>query len=94
MTNSLFKMNNMSKACSNCPKPNYLKVATGGNDPSLTKAQRYSQYVQTTKSKSVAIDKNYTPPPPPERAYSSFRIVTLNSDGSIRPNTGLSKLFG
>jgi len=28
---------------------NYSKVATGGNDPKITKAMRYSQYVQTIK---------------------------------------------
>jgi hypothetical protein len=28
---------------------NYSKVSTGGNDPKITKAMRYSQYVQTVK---------------------------------------------
>jgi hypothetical protein len=33
----------------------YNKLVTGGNNPNITKAMRYSQYVQTTKSKKVSI---------------------------------------
>jgi len=39
----------------------YLKAATGGNDPSISKSMRYSQYVRNTKSKSIIIQK---PPVP------------------------------
>ena len=35
----------------------YAKQATGGNDPSITKAMRYSQYVRNAKPKSVTIKK-------------------------------------
>jgi hypothetical protein len=34
----------------------YLKKATGGNDPTMTKAMRYAQYVRTT---NPCIGKNY-----------------------------------
>jgi hypothetical protein len=35
----------------------YEKQATGGNDPSITKAMRYSQYVRNAKPKSITIKK-------------------------------------
>jgi hypothetical protein len=35
-----------------CGPANYSKVVTGGNDPSITKAMRYSQYVQNSKPRT------------------------------------------
>ena len=32
-----------------CGPVNYSKLVTGGNDPSISKAMRYSQYVQNAK---------------------------------------------
>jgi 4-aminobutyrate aminotransferase-like enzyme len=36
----------------------YVKQATGGNDPSITKAMRYAQYVRNAKPHGA---KNQTP---------------------------------
>jgi hypothetical protein len=33
----------------------YAKKATGGNDPSITKAMRYSQYVRNAKPHGITI---------------------------------------
>ena len=38
----------------------YEKQATGGNDPSITKAMRYSQYVRNAKPHGVTIKKKTT----------------------------------
>jgi 4-aminobutyrate aminotransferase-like enzyme len=35
----------------------YEKQATGGNDPSITKAMRYSQYVRNAKPRGITIKK-------------------------------------
>lgn len=35
----------------------YEKQATGGNDPSITKAMRYAQYVRNSKPHGVTIKK-------------------------------------
>ena len=48
---SMFDIN---KFCANAGRNReaniqYLKKATGGNDPTMTKAMRYAQYVRTTK---------------------------------------------
>lgn len=46
------KLQNQRKTCMPIQ---YNKLVTGGNNPNITKAMRYSQYVQTTKSKKVSI---------------------------------------
>ena len=38
---------------SECVKAEYLKVATGGNNPNISQKMRYSQYVQSFKPKTV-----------------------------------------
>ena len=51
-------MNNMQKYCEIkkvCGKPDYLKVASSGNDPSISKAMRYSQYVRSGKTNKPVI---------------------------------------
>jgi hypothetical protein len=35
----------------------YAKQATGGNDPSITKAMRYSQYVRNAKPHGATITR-------------------------------------
>lgn len=56
-------MNNIVKYCLNqklCGKVSYSKVTTAFNNPKLTKAMRYSQYVQTVNpSKHGLIKKDY-----------------------------------
>ena len=37
----------------NCAAVNYNKVVTSGNDPSVTKAMQYSQYVRNSSPKTV-----------------------------------------
>jgi hypothetical protein len=51
-------MNRVFRCC-NKAKPDYNKLKTGGNDPSITKAQRLSQYVNTTKP-SIRIQDTQT----------------------------------
>lgn len=41
-------MSNIINIC-NKPKVEYLKIATSENDPTVTKGQRLSQYVRTTR---------------------------------------------
>lgn len=51
-------MNNMQKYCEikkECGKPDYLKVVSSGNDPSISKAMRYSQYVRSGKTNKPVI---------------------------------------
>jgi hypothetical protein len=42
------KINNIEKycKCKNATKVDYVKLATGGNNPTITRAMRYSQLVQ------------------------------------------------
>ena len=47
----------------NCEKAKYAKLVTGGNDPSITKAMKYSQYVNNSKSGSVLYKVNNPDPP-------------------------------
>ena len=49
-------MFDITKACelqNSCTPVNYNKVVTGGNDPSITNAMRYSQYVRNSKPRTV-----------------------------------------
>ena len=51
-------MFDITKACAlqheqnMCAPVNYSKFATGGNDPSITKAMQYSQYVRNSKPRT------------------------------------------
>jgi phospholipase/lecithinase/hemolysin len=51
-------MFDITRACelqnqqNSCAPVNYNKVVTGGNDPSITKAMRYSQYVRNSKPRT------------------------------------------
>jgi hypothetical protein len=40
----------------------YVKLTTGGNDPTMSKAMRYAQYIRNTNIKNA---KPYIPPTPP-----------------------------
>jgi len=49
-------LNNLTTYCNtvnNKKLIRYNKLVTGGNDPSISKAMRYSQYVKTTRTSSV-----------------------------------------
>lgn len=50
-------MNNIDEICrqQNCTNIQYNKLVTSGNDPSITKAMRYSQYVQNANPKRVYV---------------------------------------
>lgn len=78
-----------------CPGPNYLKLPSSGNDPSLTKAQQYSHLAQYGKSKKVTI---YTPLPPPPvtvpPTYIEFKVVSLNIYNKVIVNKNLSQVVG
>ena len=37
-----------------CPRVSYNKVVTGGNDPTMSTKMRYSQYVQSQKTRNVS----------------------------------------
>lgn len=56
-------MNNIVKYCHNqklCGNINYSKVATGGNNPTITKSMKYAQYVRTVvPTKPKLIKKDY-----------------------------------
>ena len=47
----------------NCEKVEYAKITTGGNDPSISKAMRYSQVLKSTRSGN-ALYKVRIPDPP------------------------------
>ena len=53
--NSMFNIAKFCKEQKDCANVEYFKVATAGNDPSISKAMRYSQYVNTQKGKTVQI---------------------------------------
>ena len=63
MSSPCNKINNLSKMCDclNGQKLiNYNKVKTGGNDPTISKAMAYSQYIRTSQSKSVSYTQYYS----------------------------------
>ena len=63
LTTSTFDINkfcNGEKA--KCNNVGYHRVVTSTNDPSISKKLRYSQYVRTTRLKSIRIP-GATPPP-------------------------------
>ena len=43
----------LQKQQNTCAPVNYNKMVTGGNDPSITKAMQYSQYVKNASPKTV-----------------------------------------
>ena len=43
----------LQKQQNTCAPVNYNKMVTSGNDPSITKAMRYSQYVKNASPKTV-----------------------------------------
>jgi len=53
------------KFCSDkpCEKAAYAKIVTGGNDPSISKAMRYSQNLKTSRSGSVLYKVRIPDPP-------------------------------
>jgi hypothetical protein len=66
MSNFKFDINKFCKNSSTansqtCSPVNYLKVATGGNDPSISKRKLYSQYVNSSRYRRV-IDINPNAP--------------------------------
>lgn len=59
--NQTGKMFDIVKFCqSRANAPSYSKVATGGNDPSISKSMRYSQYIKSaTPSKKIILPPDY-----------------------------------
>lgn len=56
------KINDLKKMCDclNGQKLiDYKKVKTGGNDPTLSKAMQYSQYVKNSRSQNVSYTQYY-----------------------------------
>jgi len=55
-------MNNMIKYC-NCQKAGlsaeYLKMQTGGNDPSISARMRYAAYVRSSNPQQITKDKYF-----------------------------------
>lgn len=39
----------IAKYCKKCPPVEYTKLATSGNNPHITKAMRYAEYVRNAK---------------------------------------------
>jgi len=37
-----------------CIKVDYNKIATSGNNPHLSKAMRYAEYIRNTKAKTIS----------------------------------------
>jgi len=56
-----------------CAEVEYLKVATGGNDPSISRAMRYSQYMQTQKPHTVIEYK--APIPLPKQVFTANQTL-------------------
>lgn len=64
-------LNNLTTYCNtvnNKKLIQYNKLVTSGNNPSISKAMRYSQYVKSSKTMQVTINQYYnmlgtTPPP-------------------------------
>ena len=55
-------LNNLTTYCNtvnNKKLIQYNKMVTSGNDPSISKAMRYSQYVKSSKTKQVTISQYY-----------------------------------
>jgi hypothetical protein len=46
------------KICDKSTQANYLKVVTGGNDPSISKRMQYSQYVRNASPKTIFTTNN------------------------------------
>lgn len=62
---SRHSMNNLTTLCDylNGQKLiNYNLLKTGGNDPSMTKAMKYSTYVKNSRSQSISKPVNNTNP--------------------------------
>jgi|TARA_B100000282_G_scaffold186649_1_gene135883 hypothetical protein len=65
MTSSRFDIKKFCEGNS-CPRVSYNKVATGGNDPTMSTKMRYAQYVRGQKTRAVVtivpstfvVDKN------------------------------------
>ena len=65
MTSSRFDIKKFCEGNS-CPRVSYNKVATGGNDPTMSTKMRYAQYVREQKTRAVVtivpntfvVDKN------------------------------------
>ena len=52
MTSSRFDIKKFCEGNS-CPRVSYNKVATGGNDPTMSTKMRYAQYVRGQKTRAV-----------------------------------------
>ncbi len=61
--NTMYDIDKLCKTKQECADVQYLKVATGGNDPRMSKAMRYSQYVNTKGSKLVMQTNPVAPSP-------------------------------
>jgi hypothetical protein len=54
---SMFDIIKYCKDKQACAKVDYLKKATGGNDPNIPKAMRYAQYVRNASPKTIIENK-------------------------------------
>jgi len=76
-------MNNITGYCAAQPaNPQYVKLTTASNDPSISRAMRYSQYVRNNRYKTVIINTPLPAPPPP--TYSFTQVIPRAFD----PNQG------
>ena len=82
------RYNSMLKTCENqalCNPAQPIKANSAGNDPTISKAMRYSQYVRSTRKKIIT---QVTPlPTPPTLPFVFTQIITRNHGvGFISPN--------
>lgn len=79
-----------------CMPMNYSNITTAGNDPNITRASRYTQYIQTAKPKTVYVTsassglaaKGIT-----FQAYSSPILVSLQFTNLKSFNMPREKIF-
>lgn len=87
--NSMYDIVKICKTKKECAEVEYLKVATGGNDPTISKAMRYSQYVQT-QTPQIVID--YKTPAPLPMQPSTFKQTLVRAYGvgylAVKPAMG------
>lgn len=76
-----------------CEKAAYLKVVTGGNDPSISKAQRYSQVVGGSVSKSGSVLYKVRIPDPPTNIVANPGISSAILTWSAPLNYGGTKIL-
>jgi len=72
-------MNNITGYCAAQPaKPQYVQLTTASNDPNISRAMRYSQYVRHNRYKTVVFSAPLPAPPPP--TYSFTQVIPRAND--------------